>query len=279
MLEKDDVNWLIREAKNEKTRKIVKAIEAAEHNFAEKGKVSKGSGFICLNLGQYNVWTKKSCYHSIAHTYVDIFRHKHTNLNDSFFGNDNHVVFDIGANDGFYVLKIKQDNQAARVYAIEPNPISFEIMEKNVKSNKLKNVFLIKKAVDRKNGKRKLSIVENVTNIGSFYLDSLWKRDWLTKDRIKKITVETITLDKFYKTTQEKTIDLIKIDAEGGEFDIISKGKKCLSNTKKVIIEYHSMKLRDDVLKLMKDYGFKLVFEEKSRIRLGSLYFVNSRNQ
>ena len=71
--------------------------------------------------------------------------------------NRNDVVFDVGANIGYYTLiATKLVGEKGRVFAFEPEPTNFSLLEKNVKLNGYKNVVLMQKAVLNKTGKTKL---------------------------------------------------------------------------------------------------------------------------
>ena len=65
----------------------------------------------------------------------------------------------------------------------------------------------------------------------------------------------------------------MKIDTEGAELDILNGGGDVLGKIRKIVIEYHSDKLKRDCIKFLKKRGFKLVKEEK-RV-CGDIYFVN----
>jgi len=68
-------------------------------------------------------------------------------------------------------------------------------------------------------------------------------------------------------------VDILKLDVEGAEMEILRTSKGFLKNIKKIVVEWHTEKLRDEVKKFLKDNDFKLVFEEKRPC--GNLYFIN----
>jgi hypothetical protein len=67
------------------------------------------------------------------------------------------VVLDIGANIGYYTLIFaKLVGEEGKVFAFEPEPTNFSLLEKNVEINGYKNVVLIQKAVSNETGKIRL---------------------------------------------------------------------------------------------------------------------------
>jgi precorrin-6B methylase 2 len=57
------------------------------------------------------------------------------------------VFFDIGANIGSYTLLASE--QPARIFAFEPHPVTFQLLEKNVKRNGRSNVNRIVKSSEK----------------------------------------------------------------------------------------------------------------------------------
>ncbi len=61
--------------------------------------------------------------------------------NQSAFLKEGDVVLDIGANIGYYVLlEYQLIGKSGRIYAIEPVYNNFELLQKNLRLNNLKNV-------------------------------------------------------------------------------------------------------------------------------------------
>ena len=190
----------------------------------------------------------------------------------AFKGKKDKIVFDVGANEGFYTLGMKENNPKLKIIAIEPIPSTFKMLKKNVQGNKLKNVILVNKALTKSKGKIKFEMVPEVPFAGGSDIAML-KRKWLDNKRIKKITVNSTTLSDLCKKLKINKIDILKLDVEGGELDIIKSSKNFLPNIKKIVIEWHGIKLRNGCKTFLQKNGFKLVYEEKQK--WGDLYFVN----
>src|SRR5262245_590665 len=69
----------------------------------------------------------------------------------------NQVVLDIGANIGYYTLIFsKLVGPGGRVYAFEPHPTNFSLLDRNVQTNGYKNATVVRKAVADATGSLKL---------------------------------------------------------------------------------------------------------------------------
>ena len=143
------------------------------------------------------------------------------------------IVIDVGANIGYFsTLFSKLVGTTRKVYAFEPAPINFEILQRNILVNNLKNVLIHQTAAS------------NVSDIQDLYL-STWNfgdnrlfekpRDERDLER-EKIQVDTIRLDEII---QDK-INLIKIDVQGFEWQVIDGAKKLIDNNNdiKIIFEF-----------------------------------------
>jgi FkbM family methyltransferase len=189
----------------------------------------------------------------------------------AFSGRDAETVLDIGANEGFYTLKVKQNNPSCRVLSVEPNPLSFRLLSKNIGSNGLRRISLLNAAITGRNGSIRLEIVPEVTSIGSKDI-GLQDRQWLDSRRIKRVQARSMTLPSLCRKHDVGVIDILKIDVEGAEMDILRNGRSVLQRTRRVVVEWHTPQLRDEVKRFMRREGFPIVFEEKKSC--GDLYFV-----
>ncbi|MDD4938047.1 MAG: FkbM family methyltransferase [Candidatus Shapirobacteria bacterium] len=136
------------------------------------------------------------------------------------------VIVDVGANIGYYtVLLADKVGKTGKVFAFEPDVISFEILKKNVEVNKLKNVVLINAAVSDKKGTTYL--YKSKRNYGDHRMFGSEG-----KEKIK-----TIKLDNFFKNQK---IDLMKIDTQGWEPSVFEGAKKIVEKYKPTIFFEYS---------------------------------------
>lgn len=121
---------------------------------------------------------------------------------------DGMVFLDIGANIGWYsLLGSRLVGNSGHVYAFEPDPYLFKIINENVELNNLTNVSVFPFAVSNKSGKAKFSL--NHAQDGDNRLESQ-----IINDEI--IQVKTITIDDFCERHNVKP-DFIKMDIQGSE--------------------------------------------------------------
>ena len=265
-------NWLKRIARDERSKELIKKIEKWHKDAFEKGKFLKSKQLFSVDLGKYKIWFRRCSAYSSIDIYTEIFKENDHFLIPQFSGKDAKLAIDLGANEGYYTLKLKQNNPKCKVIAVEPNPLAFEVLEKNVKSNKLNDVILINKAVCNKNGKMTLEIVENVSAIGGKDL-GIMNRPWLKKEMVKKIKVDCVTLSKLLQEYRVDKVDILKLDVEGMELEILKSSKNLLNRIHKIVVEWHSKKIRNKLKRFLKENRFKLLYEEKREC--GDLYFVN----
>jgi FkbM family methyltransferase len=132
---------------------------------------------------------------------------------DNFIGNHD-VVLDLGAWIGavsLYAALLSQE-----VYAIEPDPVAFAELEKNVRQNpalpaKIKCCNL---AISNENAKFTLYAREKYGVSSSSLLPRI-------RDAKSDVLVEGMTLKAFIERENIKKIDFIKMDIEGGEFELL----------------------------------------------------------
>ena len=169
--------------------------------------------------------------------------------------NKGDIVIDIGANIGYYTLMFaKLVGDTGKIYAFEPDPKNFSILEKNIQVNGYNNIILEKKAVSNKLGKSTLYMNEN--SAGS----SMHKPN----NVVNQIYVDLITLDNYFEVNTI-TPDFIKIDIEGYELNALKGMESILqsSDKTKIMIEYNPLTKKEfnsdpmDNLTFLSELGFK----------------------
>jgi FkbM family methyltransferase len=165
------------------------------------------------------------------------------------------VLYDIGANLGFYTLLFsKLTGLNGQVIAFEPDPDNFRLLKKNLIQNHISNVLAIQKAISNKTGKEKLYICEE--HHGNH-------RIYITKEKRRWISVESTTLDHFL--LGKPPPNFIKLDIEGAECLAIRGMLSTLKIVKHLIMicEFAPNNLWQSqcnplfLLRTMNDLGFK----------------------
>lgn len=148
------------------------------------------------------------------------------------------VIFDIGANTGVFSLVAKAVNPNARIYAFEPVPLFQEQLKQNIQLNKF-NISVEAKAVSDEN---KIADFFFPT-AGNVYSASLSQEHYKMHNETPyiKTQVEVCTLESFIRENKISKIDLIKIDAEGFDFEVLKGMGEFLQRFKPdILVEVHS---------------------------------------
>jgi len=175
------------------------------------------------------------------------------------------TVIDMGANVGFYtLLAARLVGEHGRVYSFEPDPKTNSLLKRNVELNQYHNVVIVQKAVSNKVGTAK------------FYLSPEPGADTLYREnnRGKSIEVETETLDHFFQDN-EQTIDVIKMDIEGGEMDALSGMDRLVRQNEnlKIFLEFVPRNVKragytpEEFFNSFSSYGLKIFFPDSRKLR------------
>lgn len=200
------------------------------------------------NIGKYTIhYYSGKEFHTLKR---EIFTEK---IYDFHFDSKNPVIVDIGANIGLSVIYFKSICPNSKIIAFEPNPYTFELLEKNIFENNLTDVTLVKKAVATESGVRKLYVdsSDNLNFSTSSFLQGAWDRS----EKIQELVdVECISL----KSLINDYVDLMKIDVEGYEYQLLSNSKSVLEYVDNLFIEYHPIKkgTLKKLINLLKSAGY-----------------------
>lgn len=138
------------------------------------------------------------------------------------------VFIDVGAHVGKYtVLVSKNVGPNGRVIAVEPHPENFKTLKRNIKLNNLSNVVAYNVAASNKSGNLKFFAGDNSASFSeiNYYKKSI-------------VTVQAQLLDEIVNALDLNRVDLVKIDVEGGEYEVLLGLEDTLRNfSPKVIVE------------------------------------------
>ena len=133
------------------------------------------------------------------------------------------ICIDIGANIGNHARAFSPHFE--KVYAFEPNPLTFALLNFNVKTFSNIETFAI--AVSDKSKKQSFSV--DMLNSGKSKLTA--SSDHETSD----VIVNTTTLDEFMAAKKSR-ISFIKLDVEGHEPRVLQGAKHCIKTHKPMIM-------------------------------------------
>lgn len=148
------------------------------------------------------------------------------------------VVLDIGANVGCYSLYAAHEYSGAKIYAYEPVPDNYALLEKNVEGL---NVEVHRTAVSDVDGTTRIFAPKEEYFHGCWSIKDIGEQSDKSKGGICKV-IHAANLPP---------ADIIKIDTEGCEWEILSNYPH-LAAAKAVVLEWHSyadrQRIRDFML-------------------------------
>lgn len=268
----NDFRWLKEQALDEDTKKYISQIKEDEMMFHREKVVTPGSVPYELNFRQGKIWTTRGTAHSVANIFVQIFKNsEHTYLKDFLYGVK--VFVDIGANEGYYTLRMLAENPLARAIVVEPNPVAVVLLKKNILSNNLSDrITIVEGAVGEGSGFVRLNTVNEVTSIGS--VENLTERySWLNSERVVIREVPVFRLDEILDKNDVKRVDILKVDTEGSELQVLKSGEKFLPAIEKIVLEYHSNERSVQVSDFLEKRSFDKILQLPESDRLGEIYF------
>lgn len=179
---------------------------------------------------------------------AEIYRERIYDRLDNFIPQPGWTVFDVGANIGLFA--VLQAGRGAVVHAFEPNDDCFRRLTKNAEENGLReSITAHKVALGRARGTAVMHVPWNATHSGSLFPSG-------SVPRSVPLPVNVMSLDDLVQDLNVPHIDLLKIDVEGAEAEVLHGAAQALDRTARLIVEYHSADLRQQVLNLLHDKGF-----------------------
>lgn len=161
-------------------------------------------------------------------------------------------ILDCGANIGTFTVFMKQRFPQSRIVAFEPDPVVFQVLERNVRRCcSIDNVTLVNAAVLDRAASRVAFVADHcdaghVTTAG---------------DNTATLEVQAVRL----RDQLAEPCDLLKLDIEGAEVDVILDCEDALARVPLVFTEYHSYANRPqrlhELLSALTRAGFRLAIE------------------
>ncbi|HIK06680.1 MAG TPA: FkbM family methyltransferase [Trichormus sp. M33_DOE_039] len=141
------------------------------------------------------------------------------------------VFIDCGANIGYFsVLANTLVGKTGKVISIEANPITFNLLEKNLKLNNFGMPIHCALTTESKQEVELFVPVE-----GDVY-SSLRKGGLVKGESVQSFKVLGRTLDEIVKELGLSKVDVVKIDIEGGEINVLKSASYVLSSFRPVVI-------------------------------------------
>lgn len=166
--------------------------------------------------------------------YNEIFKLKEYRSADEAIKTAKYPIVDAGAHAGFFSLYCRALNKKVKIFAVEPEPENLKLLKKHLDENKISGVKIIAGALAGETGERKLLISTDSHNhrlapVFSPVPDSLCE------------SVRGFAFADFCKQNKIKKISLLKMDIEGGEYELFNGMSDAdFTMVNYVILEYHN---------------------------------------
>jgi FkbM family methyltransferase len=191
--------------------------------------------------------------------------YKISKLNDNELLNDNPflaikkripsipILFDIGANQGQTIDKIKSIYPHSNLHSFEPSKGSFEILKERF--GETKNIVLNNVAVGAEKGSLEFN------EYAWSHLSSMLKRAFTTSKIIDNYLVDIVSLDDYCEINKIYKINLLKTDTEGYELNVL-KGASNMMNQNRIqfIVDIYNYLLKKG-FNLVRFYDFEYTKE------------------
>jgi len=170
--------------------------------------------------GKMDIW-------SIKETFIDRFYARYgCDLDEGW------TIVDIGAAIGEFSLFAAVHDPSARIFAYEPFQESAGIFQENISANGIRNITLIPMAVWKTN----TSLQLDFSQLEPLQITS----NEAGKDNKHLDRVQAVSLQEVLKANRLDSVDLLKLDCEGAEFDILLGSQpEVVRHFKRMIMEYH----------------------------------------
>ena len=201
----------------------------------------RASGVQFQVRGAMDVWIVKE-------TFLDRFYERFgTKIGDGW------TVLDIGAGIGDFSLYAALGHPTNKVYAFEPFPESFGLLERNLELNNAKNVRALPEAIGGQTGRLALDLSSG---------EPLQYSTEGTATAADRLMVPCLSLEDAFERLSLVHCNLLKMDCEGAEYDILFNAPPAiLDRIDHIVMEYHdgvTPHNHQDLVEFLTAHGFRV---------------------
>lgn len=183
-------------------------------------------------------------------------------------------VIDIGAGIGEYPLYVALMQPSAQVFAFEPYPQSFALMQENIRLNARTNVQAFNQAIAASTGE----LVLDLTGGEPVQFQS----HATSATRIENgLSVQALSLADAFAMLELDSCDLLKLDCEGAEYAILfGAPHPILEHIQRIVMEYHDNVVQynhNDLTRFLNERGYRVdTFPNPVHAHLGYLRAIRT---
>lgn len=203
-----------------------------------------GSGARFHTRSAMDIW-------SVKETFLDRFYEKY-----GFPLKDGWTVIDIGGGIGEFTVYAARRYPGNRVYAFEPTPDSFDLLQENLRLNGIRNAQAFPEAVWSQTGNLAVDTSpEEPSQFTSHAEEAPAKANG-------RVTVPAVALREVFERLGIECCDLVKIDCEGAEYEILFEVPDAvLRRIRRIVMETHDGATaynHNDLAEFLKGKGFQV---------------------
>lgn len=203
-------------------------------------------------------------------------------------------VIDIGANMGLFALWVSPQVEHGEVVCVEPSS-AMDTLQYNLRRNSINNVRAFRCAVGAEAGPLELLEYPEFNGVnhragftpspwGQFFIRVLHRRKVLPPVRVE---CECRTLESVLQETQFDRVNLLKIDCEGGEYDILAGASNAvLRHIDRICMEFHEIHKSHDhriLIRRLEEAGFQVTVErpwfDRLFLKTGAIWAVRKERR
>jgi FkbM family methyltransferase len=203
------------ELEDGQARSVARVSDAAAQSWFECGDFH----FFCRNRDEF------------ARICQDVFRHHEYAFQTRRW---TPLIIDAGAHVGAATHYFKRRYPRARVLAIEANPTTFALLERNIARNRLTRVRAMQAALAATSGEIPFYTSGSDEEPGAWG-DSAIPQPWHEHDDTAIVRVPAVTLSSLLT----EPVDMLKLDIEGSETEVLTEAAPQLTLVRHVSLEFH----------------------------------------
>ncbi len=212
--------------------------------------------------------------------WAEIFKEREYKAADSTIAQAVEPIVDVGAHIGLFSLYVRALNSNVSIIALEPEDVNYGLLQQNIKDNKLTKIKTLQIALGGRSELGKLIITADSHNhrLENSPVVTIPKNE---EEIQTNQSVKILSLRDFLNQEKIKKSSLLKMDIEGGEYDVFS---ACMpadfARIKNIIMEYHNYGGFNykEIENQLRENGFGVqVFPSKFDKKMGFIFAKNKR--
>jgi len=149
---------------------------------------------------------------------------------------DNSTILDLGASTGVFSIYAATNARNVKIFAYEPLKSFYELMLENVSANRQENNIRCFNLAVAADGRPRRLFIEGT----AFFFPTLVGAP--NDEQLCAIEVSCTTLAEIIESNELETVDLLKMDCEGAEYEILYQASdSCFHHIKEIRMEYHNL--------------------------------------